>query len=162
MQGYKKIYIKKNQIIPTAKRLRHQGVPLAMIHGYLTDDGKGNVSYEFEVGSDIVSYTVEGENVLPSISRIYDLAAEWPEREIMELMNIRFEGVDTSKRLFMPDTMFDGQGQILVTPMDKLIDITHSKPAAEAAAQNEEIKAAEETADKAENGQQITEREEER
>ena len=42
----------------------------------------------------------------------------------MELMPITFEGVDTSKRLFMPDSMLDGQGQILVTPMDKLKKIT--------------------------------------
>jgi len=65
---------------------------------------------------------VEGENVLPTISHIYDLGAEWPEREIMELMDITFEGVDTSKRLFLPDTMLSGQGQILVTPMEDLID----------------------------------------
>ena len=67
-----------------------------------------------------------GENVLPSITPVYDLGAEWPEREIMELMDIKFEGVDTSKRLFMPDTMLSGQGQILVTPMDKLKEMTQN------------------------------------
>ena len=47
--------------------------------------------------------------------------------EITELMEITFEGLDTSKRLFMPDTMLDGQGQILVTPMDDLIDRAQGK-----------------------------------
>ena len=126
MQGYKKIIITKEEVVPTAQKMRGDGVTLAMIHAYLDDEGKGHVSYEYEVGPDIESYTVEGENVLPTISHIYDLAAQWPEREIMELMDITFEGVDTSQRLFMPDTMLSGQGQILVTPMDKLIDITQN------------------------------------
>ncbi|MBQ4181633.1 MAG: NADH-quinone oxidoreductase subunit C [Firmicutes bacterium] len=121
MQEYRKISITKDEVVPVAEKMRAQGIPLAMIHAFLDENGKGNVSYEYEVGPAIESYTVEGENVLPTITHIYDLGAEWPEREIMELMDIRFEGCDTSKRLFMPDSMLDGQGQILVTPMDKLL-----------------------------------------
>lgn len=126
MQGYKKIFISKDEVVPTAERMRQNGIHLAMIHAFIENDGTANVSYEYEVDPDIESYTVVGEKVLPSISSVYDLGAEWPEREIMELMDITFEGVDASKRLFMPDTMLSGQGQILVTPMDKLIDITHN------------------------------------
>ena len=121
MQEYKKISITKDEIVPTAKRMREAGIPLAMIHGFINDEGKPNVSYEYEVGSGIESYTVDGEDVLPSIAGIYDLAAEWPERELMELMEVTFEGLDTSQRLFMPDTMLEGQGHIIVTPMDELI-----------------------------------------
>ena len=127
MQEYKKISITKDEIIPTAQKMREAGIPLAMIHGFINDNGKPNVSYEFEVGQGIESYTVDGEDVLPSISDIYDLAAEWPERELMELMEVTFEGVDTSKRLFMPDSMLDGQGHIIVTPMDELIKKAHGK-----------------------------------
>ncbi|MBE6911403.1 MAG: NADH-quinone oxidoreductase subunit C [Ruminococcaceae bacterium] len=127
MQEYKKIAITKDDVVPTAKKMREQGIPLAMIHGFINDEGKPNISYEYEVGSGIESYTVDGEESLPSIAGIYDLAAEWPEREIMELMEVTFEGLDTSKRLFMPDTMLDGQGQILVTPMDDLIKRTQGK-----------------------------------
>lgn len=127
MQEYKKIAITKDDVVPTAKKMREQGIPLAMIHGFINDEGKPNISYEYEVGSGIESYTVDGEESLPSIAGIYDLAAEWPEREIMELMEVTFEGLDTSKRLFMPDTMLDGQGQILVTPMDDLIERTQGK-----------------------------------
>lgn len=127
MQEYKKIAITKEDVIPTAERMRAAGVALAMIHGFINDEGKPNISYEYEVGNGIESYTVDGESVLPSISGIYDLGAEWAEREICELMEMTFEGLDTSKRLFMPDNMLDGQGQIIVTPMDELIDRAHGK-----------------------------------
>ena len=131
MQTYHKHSITKEELRPTAEKLRAEGVPLAMIHAYFEDDGKPNVSYEFEVKGGIESYVVEGESVLPSIADIYDLGAEWPEREINELMGLTFEGLDVSKRLFLPDTMLEGQGQILVTPMDELIKKAHGKEAAE-------------------------------
>lgn len=127
MQEYKKIAITKDEVIPTAERMKKDGIALAMIHGFINDEGKPNISYEYEVGNGIESYTVDGEEVLPSISGIYDLGAEWAEREIVELMEVTFEGLDTSKRLFMPENMLDGQGQILVTPMDELIDRAHEK-----------------------------------
>ena len=122
MQEYKKISITKDEVVPTAERMRKDGVILAMIHGYLGKDGLPNISYEYQIGTGIESYTVEGEKVLPTISHIYDLAAEWPERELNELIDITFEGLDTSKRLFMPDNMLEGQGQIFVTPMKELIE----------------------------------------
>ena len=125
MQEYKKITIAKDEIIPTAQKMRADNVHLAMIHAYIDGSGNPHVSYEYEVGSAIHSYTVDGEKVLPSIVDIYDLGAEWAEREIMELMDITFEGVDTSKRLFMPESMLSGQGHILVTPMEELIKETH-------------------------------------
>lgn len=127
MQEYKKISITKDEIVPTAERMRAAGVHLAMIHGFINDDGQFDVSYEYEIPGGIESYTVVGETVLPSISGIYDLGAEWPERELMELMDITFEGVDTSKRLFMPESMIEGQGQIMVTPMKELIAKAHGK-----------------------------------
>ena len=127
MQDYKKIPITKDEIVPIAEKMRKEGVTLAMIHGFLNDQGLPNISYEYQVGEGIESYTVDGEKVLPSISGIYDLAAEWPERELMELIDVTFEGVDASKRLFMPDSMLSGQGQIFVTPMDELIKKAHKK-----------------------------------
>lgn len=127
MQEYKKISITKDEIVPTAERMRAAGVPLAMIHGFINDQGKPNVSYEYVVANGIESYTVDGESVLPSITGIYDLGAEWPERELMELMEITFEGVDASKRLFMPDTMLSDQGHILVTPMKELVENMQGK-----------------------------------
>ena len=127
MQDYKIINITREQILPLAGTMRSKNVALAMIHGHIDDDGQSVVSYEFEVGAGIESYRIAGEKTLPTISHIYDAAAEWPEREIMELMDICFDGLDTSKRLFMPETMISGQGHILVTPMDQLIDQAHGK-----------------------------------
>ena len=122
MQEYKRIDIGKDDIIPVAKRMRENGIPLTMIHGHIDENGKPVVSYEYEVGAGIESYTVEGEWNVPSIVSIYDLGAEWAEREIMELMEIVFEGLDTSKRLFLPENMINEQGHIIVTPMEDLID----------------------------------------
>ncbi len=127
MQEYNRIMIGKDEVVPVAQKMRADGVVLAMIHGYLDEAGQPVISYEYQIGEGIDSYTVTGESVLPSISAIYDKAAEWPERELMELMDITFEGVDTSKRLFLPDTMFEGQGQILVTPMAELTEKAHGK-----------------------------------
>ena len=124
MQYYKKIPITKDQIVPTAERMRKDGVILAMIHGYLTEDGKPNISYEYMLGDTIESYTIEGENELPSIAPIYSKAAEWPEREINELIGVTFTGLDISKRLFLPESMLSGQGPIFVTPMEELIKNT--------------------------------------
>ena len=126
-QEYRKYSISRDEIVPLAERKRAEGATLAMIHAFLDDKGLPNVSYEYEIPGGIESYTVEGERVLPTVSHIYDKGAEWPEREIMELMDITFEGVDTSKRLFMPETMLSGQGQIIITPMDELIKKAHIK-----------------------------------
>ena len=122
MQEYKRIDISKDDIIPVAKRMRENGIPLTMIHGHIDDKGEPVVSYEYEVGAGIESYTVTGEWNVPSIVSIYDLGAEWAEREIMELMEIVFEGLDTSKRLFLPENMINEQGHIIVTPMEDLIN----------------------------------------
>ena len=65
-----------------------------------------------------------GETTVPSIGEIYDVAATWPERELNELFNIQFEGLDTSKRLFLPEDMLEtqGRGQIMVTPLSELVE----------------------------------------
>lgn len=121
MQEYHKIEITKEEIVPLAKKMREEGRVLAMIHAFKEDDGTFIVSYEYETEKGVDSYTVTGENVLPTISEIYDKAAEWPEREISELLDLTFEGLDTSQRLFLPESMLNEQGQILITPMDELI-----------------------------------------
>ena len=77
---------------------------------------------DYAVDPAVESYYVLGETVLPSISGIYDEAARWPECELHELMGLEFEGLDTSKRLFLPEDMLEtqGKGHILVTPLSEL------------------------------------------
>ena len=122
MQGYQRIDISKDEIVPVAEKMRKEGVYLAMIHGFLNKDGQPDISYEYSVEPIIESYHVVGETVLPSISSIYDVAAEWPERELNEFFGWTFEGLDMSKRLFLPEDMLEeqGKGQIMVTPLEEL------------------------------------------
>ena len=122
MQEYKRIDISKDRIVPIAERMRKEGRYLVMIHGFLNKEGKMDVSYDYAVDPGVESYHVVGENILPSISGIYETAASWPERELNEIFGIGFEGLDMSKRLFLPEDMLEeqGKGQIMVTPLAEL------------------------------------------
>ena len=124
MQEYKRIDISKDQVVPVAERMRREGRYLVMIHGFINNDGQMDVSYDYAVGPAIESYHVVGETVLPSIGDIYDTAATWPERELNELFAVEFEGLDTSKRLFLPEDMLEtqGKGQIMVMPLSELVE----------------------------------------
>ena len=91
---------------------------------FLNEEGQMDVSYEYSVEPVIESYHVVGEMSIPSISEIYDQAAAWPERELNELFSVEFEGLDMSKRLFLPEDMLEtqGRGHIMVTPLSELVE----------------------------------------
>ena len=122
MQEYKRIDISKEEIVPLAERMRKAGNYLVMIHAFIDKEGSFDISYDYAVDPDIESYHVVGEDKVPSIGEIYDTAATWPERELNEIFGIEFEGLDTSKRLFLPEDMLDeqGKGQIMVMPLSEL------------------------------------------
>ena len=124
MQEYKRIDISKDQVVPVAERMRREGRYLVMIHGFINNDGQMDVSYDYAVDPAIESYHVVGEMQVPSVGEIYDTAATWPERELNELFGIAFEGLDVSKRLFLPEDMLEtqGKGQIMVTPLKELVE----------------------------------------
>lgn len=124
MQEYKRTDIGKEQILPLAERMRREGRQLVMIHGFINKEGLMDISYDYAVDPAIESYHVVGETVLPSIGDIYDTAATWPERELNELFAVEFEGLDTSKRLFLPEDMLEtqGRGQIMVMPLKELVE----------------------------------------
>ncbi len=124
MQEYKKTVITKDQVVPIAERMRKEGRALVMIHAFINNEGQMDVSWDYAVDPAIESYHVIGETVLPSIGEIYDTAATWPERELNELFAVEFEGLDTSKRLFLPEDMLEtqGKGQIMVTPLSELVE----------------------------------------
>lgn len=123
-QEYRRFQISKEEVVPTALRMRHEGISLAMIHGFIQTDGQVQISYEYAVDPWVESYYVVGETVIPSISDIYSYAATWPEIEIHELLGIEFEGLDTSARLFLPENMLvtQGKGQILVSSLSDLLE----------------------------------------
>lgn len=120
MQTNTKISITKDEILSVAQKMRDEGRLLIMIHGHLTKEGTPVICYEYSLGAEVASYEVRGESSVPTITPIYSAAAEWPEREINELLGFTFEGLDTSERLFLPDNLLDGQGQIIVTPINVL------------------------------------------
>ena len=122
MQEYKRIDISKDQIVPVAEQMRKAGNYLIMVHAFLNKEGQIDISYDYAVDPDTESYHVVGEMKVPSISGIYDTAAAWPERELNEIFGIEFEGLDMSKRLFLPEDMLEtqGKGQIMVTPLSEL------------------------------------------
>lgn len=122
MQEYKRIDISKDQIVPVAERMRKAGNYLIMVHAFLNKEGQIDISYDYAVDPDTESYHVVGEMKVPSIGEIYDTAATWPERELNEIFGIEFEGLDMSKRLFLPEDMLEdqGKGQIMVTPLSEL------------------------------------------
>lgn len=123
MQEYRRIDITRDQIVPIAERMRKSGRYLVMIHAFIDKDGQMDISYDYAVDPAIESYHVASETKVPSIAPIYDTAAEWPERELNELFGIEFEGLDVSKRLFLPEDMLEmqGKGQIMVTPLKELV-----------------------------------------
>ena len=124
MQEYKVFQISKDEIVPLAERMKKNGVFLVMVHGFIDKEGRMDISYDYAVNPVIESYHVVGEMKVPSISSIYATAAEWPARELNELFRVEFEGLDVSKRLFLPEDMLEtqGKGQIMVTPLSELVE----------------------------------------
>ena len=124
MQDYRLIEITRDEVVPTAERMRKEGRALLMIHAYIQKDGQMHISWDYPVDDYVESYYVVGETKVPSIVDIYDAAAQYPELELYELLGIEFEGLDTSKRLFLPEDMLEdqGKGQIMVTPLSELVE----------------------------------------
>ena len=125
MQTNRKIEITRDEILSTAREMREGGHLLICIHAHVDKQGETVVTYDYDCGAEARCYEVRGEKALPSIVPIYDAAAEWAERELCELMDLTFEGLDTSERLFLPDNLLDGQGQIIVTPVNVLRERNH-------------------------------------
>ncbi|MDI6617627.1 MAG: NADH-quinone oxidoreductase subunit C [Clostridiales bacterium] len=111
--------ITKDKILDIASEKNRSGCPIVVIAGYIDTEGRPVVSYSYDVMGQIETYKCIDEKVLPSITKVYGTAAEWFEEEISELMDVEFEGLDSKKRLFLPEE-FDGTGQILVSPLSKL------------------------------------------
>lgn len=120
MQLYKKQVITAQELVPLARRMRDERRPLTMIHGHVDKEGRNVLHYDFSLGQTIESYAVEDVNEIPSLSAIYDAMAAWPEIELTELMGVKFIGLEIPHRLFMPDNLLSGEGQIIVTPLSEL------------------------------------------
>ena len=122
--------ISKDEIVKKVREVREKEGRLVAINGYVNKE-KSNVilgreiinlygkDYTLEYDEFRKHYHIEGENILPTITNIY-IGAQWFEEEIQEVMPVKFEGLVFSGRLFLPDEFKEGQGQILIMPLNEL------------------------------------------
>lgn len=119
MHKFEGINLTKEELIPLCKKMLEEKRRLVIMNGYIDKEGNKVVAYNFDIEGDIKTYLCKGYDSLPSITHIYQASAQWCEEEIQEMMPIKFEGLNKSNRLFLPEE-FDGSGQILVMPLSEL------------------------------------------
>lgn len=111
--------IEKEEILLKVKDVRNREGRVVAINGYIDSEDKMVVVYTLEYSDVREHLHIKGENELPTITGIYK-GAQWFEEEIQEMLPIRFNGLKASNRLFLPDEFKDGEGQILVIPLEEL------------------------------------------
>ena len=111
--------ISKDEIVKKVREVREKEGRLVAINGYVNKEKSNIIVYTLEYDEFRKHYHIEGENILPTITNIYK-GAQWFEEEIQEVMPVKFEGLVFSGRLFLPDEFKEGQGQILIMPLNEL------------------------------------------
>ena len=111
--------ISKNDIVSKVQEVRDKGGRLVAINGYVDAEKNNVVVHTLEYDDVRRQYHVKGEKVLPTVTNVYK-GAQWFEEEIQEMMPLKFEGLIFSGRLFLPDEFKDGEGQILIMPLNEL------------------------------------------
>lgn len=111
--------ISKDEIVKKVREVREKEGRLVAINGYVNKEKSNIIVYTLEYDEFRKHYHIEGENILPTITNIYK-GAQWFEEEIREVMPVKFEGLVFSGRLFLPDEFKEGQGQILIMPLNEL------------------------------------------
>lgn len=117
--------IGKEDILSRVQNARdHQG-RLVAINGYIDSESKNVVVYTLEYDDLREHLHIKSEDELPTITGIYK-GAQWFEEEIQEMMPVKFNGLKASSRLFLPEEFKDGEGQILVMPLEELKKLKNS------------------------------------
>ena len=111
--------IQKNDIVSKVQEVRDKGGRLVAINGYVDAEKNNIVVYTLEYDDVRRHYHVKGENLLPTVTNVYK-GAQWFEEEIQEMMPVEFEGLVFSGRLFLPEEFKEGEGQILIMPLNEL------------------------------------------
>lgn len=120
MHKFKGINVSAKEIIDISKNMISDERRLVIINGYINEDKEPVVCYNFDIDGEIETYKIIGEKEIPTITSVYKESARWCEEEIEEMMDIKFLGLNRSGRLFLPDEFKNGEGQILVMPLDEL------------------------------------------
>lgn len=111
--------IQKNDIVSKVQEVRDKGGRLVAINGYVDAEKNNIVVYTLEYDDVRRHYHVKGENLLPTVTNVYK-GAQWFEEEIQEMMLLKFEGLIFTGRLFLPEEFKEGEGQILIMPLNEL------------------------------------------
>lgn len=111
--------IQKKDIVLKVQEVRDKGGRLVAINGYVDKEKNNVVVYTLEYDDVRKHYHVKGEKSLPTVTNIY-IGAQWFEEEIQEVMPLKFEGLVFSERLFLPEEFKEGEGQILIMPLNEL------------------------------------------
>ena len=111
--------IQKKDIVSKVQDVRDKGGRLVAINGYVDAEKNNVVVYTLEYDEVRRHYHVKGENILPTVTNVYK-GAQWFEEEIQEMMPLKFEGLIFTGRLFWPEEFKEGEGQILIMPLNEL------------------------------------------
>lgn len=111
--------IEKESILSKVRNVRNNEGRLVGINGYVDGEGKNIVIYTLEYNDIREHLHIKGEDELPTITDIYK-GAQWFEEEIQEMMPVKFQGLKASNRLFLPEEFEEGEGQILIMPLEEL------------------------------------------
>lgn len=89
-------------VLEMAQKMKEWGARLSTMTGEVLDETETIVIYHFYLDGKAINIKVATKgNRLPSISLILP-AAEWIEREIMDLFKVQFEGHPHPERLLRP------------------------------------------------------------
>lgn len=111
--------ISKENILTIVKNIRDKGGRLVAINGYVNKEKTNIVVYTLEYDDVRGQYRIIGEDRIPTLTNIYK-GAQWFEEEIQEMMPVKFDGLEFSGRLFLPEEFKNGEGQILIMTLEEL------------------------------------------
>ena len=111
--------IEKDKLLNELETNIKSGGRLVCINGYINEEGQMIVIYTIEHDEVSEILKLEDQREIPTATSIY-IGAAWFEEEIEEMMPVKFIGLKRSGRLFLPDEFKNGEGKILVLPLNEL------------------------------------------
>ena len=111
--------IEKDKLLNELETNIKSGGRLVCINGYINEEGQMMVIYAIEHDEVREILKLEDQREIPTATSIY-IGAAWFEEEIEEMMPVKFIGLKRSGRLFLPDEFKNGEGKILVLPLNEL------------------------------------------
>lgn len=105
-------------LVPAASALKQIGARLSVITAFARDPaGASPLAYTFDVAGDTVTLRlrVEADAGVETIVPIFR-NADWLEREVMELFDVRITGRPHNRRLFLDESV-DGQALERLLPL---------------------------------------------